>query len=78
MATQALPNPRLWDTTTPLTERENQMLDRNARLIVRLGSVQMELHKALHDQRSRWADCTNESCRVTRAVVAGTPRAADG
>lgn len=47
----------------------DRIVDRNARLIVRLTKVQSQLHHATHGLSVRWARCPEESCRLTRIVI---------
>jgi hypothetical protein len=73
LKTSDAPNHALWEK--PLSVREDQMLERNTTLLVRLGSLQVELHRALHTENpGRWIDCTTDSCRLTREVMAGNNR----
>ena len=46
----------------------DRIVDRNARLIVRLTQVQRELHEA-RDHAGRWPRCHEETCRKTRACI---------
>jgi len=51
----------------------DRVVERNARLIVRLTHAQREIHDRLHDRRSKWMRCVEESCRSTvRAIEQNT------